>query len=46
MNAKFVNSVLSLSILLASATIASAQNILLFTFDDSGRRNRYHHWDF
>jgi len=36
MNAKFFVSVSSLLILLVSATFASAQNVLLFTFDDSG----------
>ena len=36
MNAKFQSLVLSLLILLVSATYASAQNVLLFTFDDSG----------
>ena len=36
MNAKFLSSVLSVFILLVWATFASAQNVLLFTFDDSG----------
>jgi len=36
MNAKFLSSVLSVFILLVWATVASAQNVLLFTFDDSG----------
>ncbi len=36
MNAKFFISVLSLLILLGTAKFASAQNVLLFTFDDSG----------
>ena len=36
MNAKFLSSVLSVFVLLVSATFASAQNVLLFTFDDSG----------
>ena len=36
MNAKFLSSVSSLLILLAWATHVSAQNVLLFTFDDSG----------
>ena len=36
MNAKFFISVLSVFILLASAAYAPAQNILLFTFGDSG----------
>ena len=36
MSTKFISSVLSVFILLTSATFASAQNVLLFTFDDSG----------
>ena len=36
MNSKFLSSFLSLVILLGGATVASAQNVLLFTFDDSG----------
>jgi len=36
MNAKFFVSVSSLLILLVSAAFAPAQNVLLFTFDDSG----------
>ena len=33
---KFTNSVASIVLLLVSATFAHAQNVLLFTFDDSG----------
>ena len=36
MNTKFLSSALSIFIVLASAACASAQNVLLFTFDDSG----------
>jgi len=36
MHTGFLSSVLSLFVLLGSATLASAQNNLLFTFDDSG----------
>lgn len=36
MNTKFLKSVSSLFILLVWTTFASAQNVLLFTFDDSG----------
>ena len=36
MNFKSINSVLSLVLLFVSASFASAQNVLLFTFDDSG----------
>ena len=36
MNTNFLSSVLSLFILVGGALVASAQNVLLFTFDDSG----------
>lgn len=36
MSIKFTNSVASIVLLLVSATFAHAQNVLLFTFDDSG----------
>ena len=36
MNAKFLSSASPLLVLFVSATFASAQNVLLFTSDDSG----------
>ena len=36
MGIKFTNSVASIVLLLVSATFTHAQNVLLFTFDDSG----------
>ena len=38
MNVRFLSSVLSVFVLLEWATFASAQNVLLFTFDDLGPR--------
>jgi len=35
MNSKFLSSILSLLVLVASATVAPAQNVLLFTFSES-----------